>query len=62
MVCQVFFRLMMRSESYIQFYQRQDVLPDGSLDESLRQKCLQDLNKTKLQPDAADDIDDIFAA
>lgn len=50
------------SESYIQFYQRQDVLPDGTLDECLRQKCLQDLNKIKSQPDAADDIDDIFAA
>ncbi|KAL8426654.1 hypothetical protein Efla_005911 [Eimeria flavescens] len=50
------------SESYIQFYQRQDVLPDGTLDESLRQKCLQDLKKIKLQPEDADDIDDIFAA
>ncbi|OEH79031.1 ubiquitin carboxyl-terminal [Cyclospora cayetanensis] len=50
------------SESYIQFYQRQDVLPDGTLDEALRQKCLQDLTKVKIQPEAADDIDDIFAA
>ena len=50
------------AESYIQFYQRQDVLPDGSLNEAMRQKCLQDLKKSKAQAVPVDDIDDIFAA
>ncbi|CDI83040.1 ubiquitin carboxyl-terminal hydrolase, putative [Eimeria praecox] len=50
------------SESYIQFYQRQDVLPDGTLDEALRQKCLQELNKIKAQAAPVDDVEDIFAA
>lgn len=52
----------MHAESYIQFYQRQDVLPDGSLDEAMRQKCLKDIKNSKMRAAQADDIEDIFAS
>lgn len=52
------------AEAYIQFYQRQDVLPDGSLDEAMREKCLKELHEAKAEPAPAvdEDIEDIFAS
>lgn len=61
-VTQVLPQFVALSESYVQVYQRQDVAPDGSIDQAAVEAALQELQKKEAKSAMVDDDEDIFAA